>query len=195
MLLIRLWYQLIKVLSSERNQKQSPFLRLPRELRDMVYGFALDTAIICLYYEDNVCLPSSLIQVCRQIRQEAQPYYHCITVLTPRPKAFDVIHALEFDEPASFLREVRVIELSDAVARELVWAERLKTLSFEGVLDSMIGSFPALETIVWPYTVKGECTAGAGELAAAARDLCIKPDLRVIVKVPRNAAHQKLTMG
>lgn len=173
---------------------QSPFLRLPRELRDMIYGFVIDTVVICVYHRRAVRLHPSLLQVCRQIRQEAQPYYHeCTSVLISRPVPFDVICVLEScNELASFLRKVRVIELSEAVG-ELSWAVRLEMLSFGRVFGITIRSFPALETIIWSHAVKGEVSAV--KLEANARYCFDNPDLRVIAKVPRNAVPQKLTMG
>ncbi|KAF3007678.1 hypothetical protein E8E13_009195 [Curvularia kusanoi] len=185
-----------RIAIAERNQKQSPFLRLPRELRDMIYGFALDTAIICVDYDDAVRLPPSLILVCRQIYQEAQPYFHdYTTVLITRPIGFGILCALEsIHAIADSLRQVRVFELSKPVAKELIWAEERKMLSFWRTLGMTIGSFPTLESIVWPHEVIGG-KVSAGKREAVVRYCFDKPYLRVIVRVPRKAAPPETHYG
>lgn len=73
--------------SAERNQIGSPFLRLPAEIRNMIYRFALDKANVSIVgdmpLEKLHCELSdtSLLQTCRQIRNESQSFVNTFTTL------------------------------------------------------------------------------------------------------------------
>lgn len=72
--------------SSERNSKQSPLLRLPRELRDIIWDHALRGYQIKVYSNTysaagtTPCIPPEfhLLLVCRQIHSEIHPRHYSL---------------------------------------------------------------------------------------------------------------------
>lgn len=78
-----------------------PFLKLPRELRDEIYEYALtlpDDPQELLITKHTIAQPA-LLRTCRQIRLEASPYYYYLTGNRFRfatAKRFDIQGCLTF---------------------------------------------------------------------------------------------------
>jgi len=72
---------LIKYNSTTRNQRDSPLLRLPPEIRIIIWRFALDTASLSL---GEMCRRTKLhlLRLCRQINIESKPFVKAFTTLS-----------------------------------------------------------------------------------------------------------------
>lgn len=164
--------------STERNQRKSPFLRLPGELRNKIYRCYLSTATINVetYLVGDIHIVSSswserttytrqennLPLVCRQVYQESQPFhnnYHTLKVIIAKGSKNWLIGEVRYFSARRNLGTVRKLEFMENTALDLVrYYERVLAAGYN--LDwtstsrwlQLNGTFllPALETVVWP---------------------------------------------
>lgn len=163
--------------SFNRNQQRSPLLRLPRELRDMIYRYVLDTAIIRSLRPPNeygiesnsrgwvyitnrhlrlLLRTPSLLLVARQIHGEAsafQDQYIAVRItLDPRnpllPHEFNSIFVAIRFRPSRF-RAVQELEIPQ-LALDLNVDTRLSDVQRNPYYRRVTQQdLPALETVVW----------------------------------------------
>ncbi|KAG9204526.1 hypothetical protein G6514_000985 [Epicoccum nigrum] len=152
---------------AERNQKQSPLLRLPPEVRLHIFELALDTAFLCAYplstsgdWSDFQRILPGFITACRQIHHESKP-------LLSKHSILEVGFSRYFIGINKFRNHnIRKIKIYDIAAREIMWMWHTVNLgSHYGFLnpchdrDLLCDSFPAIEIIDFPSYWKG----GSGE--------------------------------
>ena len=158
--------------SAERNQKRSPFLRLPAELRNQIYGYAYQTATIeanrafkareyrYVKGDDGVTreLPQlrvfrkvpGLSLACRQIHQEAAPFSNIYTSLKIEGTAGIATLLSLLSRRRSYLHAVREIQPSEDLMIDILdWYTKYLYSRSIIWLKSYVEVFPALEVIVW----------------------------------------------
>ncbi|KAF3007683.1 hypothetical protein E8E13_009236 [Curvularia kusanoi] len=186
----------------ERNQAESPLLnRLPREIRDMIYQFALDTAIVELpqppsrflthvwntprtriYAEPRFFFQEpGLLSTCRQIKQEAKSYADKYTTVVIAPTFDYDLHCFEKTLRAMHTRASRFQGVQEIVFER---HELSGILNFSGRQYPQNGpnhfgitsrTFPLLEAVLWPNCPLRRVTWN--ELMATARYCFMKPNL------------------
>lgn len=150
--------------SFNRNQQRSPLLRLPLELRNMIYRYVLDTAIIRIlpppgderrragHYFSNINLlrflfrTPSLLFVSRQIRGEASAFQdeYIAVRITPETNHRLLFNAIRLR--ASRFGAVEELELPQDALDKNVY---IRTLRFQYYFRLTRQDLPALETVVW----------------------------------------------
>lgn len=139
--------------SFNRNQQRSPLLRLPLELREMIYRYVLDTAIIRNLPGDRFWprlrfqIPSLLL-VARQVHVEASAFLDQYIAVRVRASLghrrlldyaiFDFIYSRE-----SSFRAVQELEIPQRLLDGNV------NIAFPYYTSFTQRHLPALETIVW----------------------------------------------
>lgn len=154
--------------STERNQCDSPLLRLPAELRNNIYWFAFESAP-AQYRVDSRGIPRfemvapSPVLCCRQLYHEWKPFRWEFTDLEIQVSSKDLCywlaslvsrtckHKLRFEK-------VRVLKVDDKVvqAMEMYWYWPHETIHIPDMgpvayQPELMGAvFPALEIVVLP---------------------------------------------
>jgi hypothetical protein len=128
--------QLLTRFSAERNQKESPFFRLPSKLRNKIYRYYLNTATIDVktYYVGDIGLSNwsehtaftrqenNLPLVCRQVHQESQPFhnnYHSLKVIIVKGFSW-FMREVKYLFTRRDLGAVREVEIMENTALDLV---------------------------------------------------------------------------
>jgi hypothetical protein len=203
------FYATANHLSSERNQEQPPFLRLPAELRNHIYKHAYGTTVVeanrsfiahgseYVIGNDGVIRRcpqptvrrkmSGLSFVCRQIHQESAPLtdmYSCLEI--QGTATFTMLMRLLCPR-SSYLRAVREVQLSEdlmSYVLDLYGHFRASPRSaWRGDIDSCGEIFPVLEVIIWSCDNHLSALWRHVELQnreATARFCFCKPNLRLI---------------
>jgi hypothetical protein len=109
------------------NQEESPFLKLPPELRNKIYAYAFESATArysslyeCYYISKVIEDAGSLLQTCRQMRYEAKAFVDTFSVirnpLVPRMK--DVLRELRHMIHWSALERLQVYQMYGAALQQ-----------------------------------------------------------------------------
>lgn len=167
--------------STEHNQKESPFLRLPGELRNKIYCFYLNTATfdVKTYYVGDIGLSNwskylavtrremNLALVCRQFYQESQPFlkeYRILKIITAQNfhRFRKVVKILSTHHNLVAVREVEIVKKTALdMARfyekyviggdSFLWFSSKPCYLFSKIFQNN-RLLPALEVVVWPGT-------------------------------------------
>jgi hypothetical protein len=140
-----------------RNQEQSPLLRLPSEVRNMVYRYVLDTAIIRILPNNRYLprflfrTPSSLL-VARQIHGEASAFQDQyiavrITLGTSCRRLYRIFTAIRLR--ASRFRAVQELEIPQRALDQNVRVRDSDVQMHPYYRRVTQQDLPALETVVW----------------------------------------------
>lgn len=153
--------------STAHNQIESLFLRLPAELRNIIYGFALDTAEFVAENPFDMLLRRSnlyLTQVCRQIRSETRPFLKKFSTARlsctwSSHARFGFVRLLMSSIHRHRLGAVRKLDMSLVVA-ESIWDDILMASFYsteaerDGYEDVLSQIFPSLDEIGLPMEAK-----------------------------------------
>ncbi|OWY45614.1 asparagine synthetase [Alternaria alternata] len=112
------------------NQRNSPLLRLPAELRNKIYCYAFESNEVCLtargfyhrYFRTLRIHPMSLAQSCTQCRYEALPYFWSSTTFN---LGFLGVDGFAWHVPHDLRHQIKVINVPVGLFQDLVRRESI----------------------------------------------------------------------
>lgn len=162
--------------SSVRNQTESPLLRLPPEIRQMIFAYVLESASLFIYDDmdtDRTEVPRTglhLPQVCRQIQRETKHLVDNFLYLSLDGSCCICAWDEDFDRRGHDARMVLELRLSSSIMAKLEDGE------FDHGEGTAGHGFPSLQRVI--------CESPQVSDVLAIRSLFGKADLEVMhVKV------------
>lgn len=148
---------LIQTPSTSANQRLSPFLRLPPELRNQIYELVFQEVSVrrvCRARSSKsrptyVCLApgDSLLRACRQLNRESRPFKQACTTLAfiNQSYRFIPVDALRQLVGPSFCQALRVLRIYNELARKLRYGSASAGWKSQSTPRD---TFPSLERII-----------------------------------------------
>ena len=130
------------------NGRLFPFLRLPRELRDMIYSYHFETATINLDFVSATGEPSGLSLTCRQIHLESRNFRdHPQYLKIATREIFFICMAVPLQHRSHFVN-VRELEITRELAEDILDHYETDGRSYRIFENGRV--FLALEVVLWP---------------------------------------------